>query len=172
MTQAVYRGGDAASGDRVSWQGRQGWRWQLEPRMQYTAFTDQPLELESPAYFGTEQPDAEQMSYWQLRRYVTELRASGFNVVPYLVDLHRKLAFPLVTVIMTLIAVPFAVTTGKRGALYGIGVGIVLAIVYWTAISVFAAVGRAGLMEPALAAWAPNVLFGAVAAYLLLTART
>ena len=38
---------------------------------------------------------------------------------------------------MTLIAVPFAVTTGRRGALYGIGVGIVLAIVYWLTINVF-----------------------------------
>ena len=73
---------------------------------------------------------------------------------------------------MTLIAVPFAVTTGKRGAMYGIGVGIVLALVYWTAISVFAAFGASGLMSPTLAAWAPNLLFGATAAYLLLTVRT
>ena len=161
-----------ASSDPVRWQGRQGWEWQLAPKMQYTAFSAHPLTLEPPGYFGTEQPDAEQMTYSQLNAYVTELRASGFNVVPYMVDLHRKLAFPLVTIIMALIAVPFAVTTGKRGALYGIGAGIVLAIVYWTAISLFAAIGRGGLMAPALAAWAPNVVFGAVAAYLLLTVRT
>jgi lipopolysaccharide export LptBFGC system permease protein LptF len=74
--------------------------------------------------------------------------------------------------IMTLIAVPFAVTTGRRGAMYGIGVGIVLALVYWTMISVFAAIGAAGLIQPALAAWAPNLLFGTAAAYLLLTVRT
>ena len=73
---------------------------------------------------------------------------------------------------MTLIAVPFAVTTGRRGALYGIGVGIVLALVYWTMISVFAAIGAAGLIPPTLAAWAPNLMFGAAAAYLLLTVRT
>jgi lipopolysaccharide export LptBFGC system permease protein LptF len=88
------------------------------------------------------------------------------------VDLHRKVAFPLVTIIMTLLAVPFAVLTGRRGALYGIGVGIVFAIVYWTANSAFGAVGSAGLMAPALAAWAPNLLFGAGAAFLLLTVRT
>ena len=57
------------------------------------------------------------------------------------VGLHRKFAFPFVTLVMTLIAVPFAVTTGRRGAMYGIGVGIVLALVYWTMISVFAAFG-------------------------------
>jgi lipopolysaccharide export LptBFGC system permease protein LptF len=88
------------------------------------------------------------------------------------VALQRKLAYPLVPIIMTLIAVPFAVTTGKRGAMYGIGVGIVLALVYWTMISVFAALGAAGIVPPTLAAWAPNLIFGAAAAYLLLTVRT
>jgi LPS export ABC transporter permease LptG/LPS export ABC transporter permease LptF len=171
VAQAVYQA-PTETGDLAIWRGREGWQWQLAPKMQYAPLGDRALTLESPAYFGTERPDAEQMTYFQLKQYVSELQASGFNVVPYVVDLHRKLAFPFVTLIMALIAVPFAVTTGKRGALYGIGAGIVLAILYWTAISVFAAIGRGGLMAPALAAWAPNVLFGAVAAYLLLTART
>ena len=112
------------------------------------------------------------MNYAQLRAYIDELKTSGYNVSGHEVELHRKLAFPLVTLVMTLIAVPFAVTTGKRGAMYGIGVGIVLALVYWTAISVFAAFGASGLMAPTLAAWAPNLLFGATAIYLLLTVRT
>jgi lipopolysaccharide export LptBFGC system permease protein LptF len=73
---------------------------------------------------------------------------------------------------MTLIAVPFAVTAGRRGAMYGIGVGIVIAITYWVAFSVFAALGTGGVVAPMLAAWAPNLLFGAGAAYLLLTVRT
>jgi lipopolysaccharide export LptBFGC system permease protein LptF len=89
-----------------------------------------------------------------------------------MVALQRKIAFPFVTVIMTVLAVPFAVMTGRRGALYGIGIGIVLAIVYWTTQSVFAAVGSGGLIAPTLAAWAPNILFGAAAAYMLLAVRT
>jgi lipopolysaccharide export LptBFGC system permease protein LptF len=56
--------------------------------------------------------------------------------------------------------------------MYGIGVGIVLAISYWVAISIFAALGTGGVMTPVLAAWAPNLLFGAGAGYLLLTVRT
>jgi lipopolysaccharide export LptBFGC system permease protein LptF len=88
------------------------------------------------------------------------------------VALYKKVSFPLVTLIMTLIAVPFAVMTGRRGALYGIAVGIVLSVVYWITINAFSAVGSAGMLPPLLAAWAPNLLFGAGAAYLLLTART
>jgi lipopolysaccharide export LptBFGC system permease protein LptF len=138
----------------------------------FTAFQTARLPLEPADYFVTEAPDADRMNYAQLKGYIDELKTSGYNVLEYEVALQRKLAFPLVTVIMTLIAVPFAVTTGRRGAMYGIGVGIVLALLYWTMISVFAALGAGGLVPPALAAWAPNVIFGAAAAYLLLTVRT
>ena len=120
----------------------------------------------------TEAPEPERMNFDELRRYIEELKASGYTVLEHEVALQRKFAFPLVPLIMTLIAVPFAVTTGKRGALYGIGIGIALALVYWTAISVFAAFGAGGVMSPTLAAWAPNLLFGSTAAYLLLTVRT
>ena len=67
---------------------------------------------------------------------------------------------------------PFAVTTGRRGALYGVGAAIVLAIIYWMTLSICAAIGAGGLLPPMLAAWAPNILFGAAAAYLILTVRT
>src|SRR5207247_519651 len=99
-------------------------------------------------------------------------QSSAFNAVPDMVELQRKVAFPMVTIVMTLLAIPFAVTTGRRGALYGIGVGIVLAIVYWIAMNVFSAIGAGGLMSPMLAAWAPNILFSAAAAYMILTVRT
>ena len=112
------------------------------------------------------------MNFSELQTHITELSSSGFDVVHLSVELQRKLSFPLVTLILTLIAIPFAVTTGPRGALYGIGVGIALAFTYWIAINVFAAIGSAGLLAPALSAWAPNLLFGASAMYLLLTVRT
>ena len=71
------------------------------------------------------------MTYGQLKQYVAQLQLGGYDVVPYLVALQRKVAFPFVTVVMTLLAVPFAVSTGRRGALYGVGIGIVLAITFW-----------------------------------------
>jgi LPS export ABC transporter permease LptF/LPS export ABC transporter permease LptG len=164
--------GDRETKGLVTWHGATGWIREFSPALRYASFTAQPVVLDGPGYFGSERPDAEAMSYAELREHIAGLRSSGFNVVPYLVELHRKLAFPFITLIMALIAVPFAVTTGKRGAMYGIGAGIVLAILYWTAISVFAGIGSAGLMAPALAAWAPNLVFGCVALYLLFTVRT
>ena len=80
-------------------------------------------------------------------------------------SLARQLAFPFVVVVMTLLAVPFGVTIGRSGAMGGIGVGIALAICYWTVISVFSALGSGGALPPLLAAWAPNLLFGSAAGY-------
>jgi lipopolysaccharide export LptBFGC system permease protein LptF len=112
------------------------------------------------------------MTYGQLKRYVAQLQVGGYDVMRYMVELQRKIAFPFVTIVLTLLAVPFAVTTGRRGALYGIGAAIILAIVYWLLVSVCAALGAGGLLPPMLAAWTPNVLFAAAAAYLILTVRT
>ncbi|MBM3818887.1 MAG: LPS export ABC transporter permease LptG [Acidimicrobiia bacterium] len=161
------------SGDR--WRVEEGWIREFAENGEtraYTPITQNESDIEPVAYFATQQPDERFMSYSQLRDYVVRLRASGFDVSQQQVALERKISFPFVTIVMTLIAIPFAVTTGRRGAMYGIGVGIVLALAYWTAISVFAALGSGGLVHPTLAAWAPNLLFGAGAGYLLLTVRT
>jgi LPS export ABC transporter permease LptG/LPS export ABC transporter permease LptF len=157
------------------WKSADGWVREFQNSIDLKAFVTFPsrqLKLEAPDYFATESPDADRMTYGQLRQYISYLARSGVNVVPQSVALYKKVSFPLVTLIMTLIAVPFAVMTGRRGALYGIAVGIVLAVVYWITINAFSAVGSAGMLPPLLAAWAPNLLFGAGAAYLLLTART
>jgi LPS export ABC transporter permease LptG/LPS export ABC transporter permease LptF len=171
-TQAVYAPRDA--NDEKPWVASGGWVRELAGTQvkRYETFSTIRLPFASAEYFETEAPAPDRMNYVQLRTYIDELRTSGYDAAEHEVELQRKLAFPLVTLVMTLIAVPFAVTTGKRGAMYGVGVGIVLALVYWTAISIFAAFGASGLMSPTLAAWAPNLLFGATALYLLLTVRT
>ncbi len=159
----------------LSWLMTNGWTRQFPAKdatSTFAPFAETRVALEPADYFVTEVPEPRRMTYPQLERYIGELRQSGYDVLEYEVELHRKVAFPFVTLVMTFIAVPFAVTTGRRGAMYGIGVGIVLALVYWTMISVFAAFGAGGLISPVLAAWAPNLLFGAAAAYLLLTVRT
>jgi LPS export ABC transporter permease LptG len=166
----------------LMWMARAGWVRQfttakrrnnaVRPVVTFAPFEERTISLEPPSYFKTEDIEADRMTYSELKNYIVQLKASGYHVVPYMVQLQRKVAFPFVTLVMTLLAVPFAVTTGRSGAFYGIGVGLVLALIYWTALSIFGALGAGGWMSPILAAWAPNILFGAAAVYLLLTVRT
>jgi LPS export ABC transporter permease LptG len=167
--------GDDEENPQDVWRVERGWTRAFDEQdkvSSFASFASDERRIETPDVFGTEQPDPRFMGYSQLRAFTDTLRARGFDVLEQEVGLARKIAFPFVTLVMVLIAVPFAVTIGRSGAMGGIGVGIAVAITYWTVISVFAALGTGGVLAPVLAAWAPNLLFGAGAAYLLLTVRT
>ena len=83
------------------------------------------------------------MNYAQLRALHRAAARERLQRRAAMVRLQRKIAFPFATVIMALLAVPFAVTTGRRGAMYGIGIGIALSIVYWVILTCSARSARA-----------------------------
>jgi LPS export ABC transporter permease LptG len=165
-----------AAGDGSDrWTLERGWRRRFGDDgawRDFVTFDREDRRLAPVSVFVADQPDSRFMGYTQLRRYVEQLRVSGLDVIDLDVAVARKLAFPFVPIVMTLIAVPFAVLTGHRGAMAGVGVGVGLAMTYWTVISVCAAMGTGGVMPPLVAAWAPNAIFGAGAVYLLLSVRT
>jgi LPS export ABC transporter permease LptG/LPS export ABC transporter permease LptF len=171
LTRSIYA--TAAEFAGGSWTAHGGWTREYSGgKAQYGEFGERRLELEPPDYFGTSAPVAELMTVPELRKYIDDLAASGVNVLPLAVELQRKIAFPFVTLVMSLLAVPFGVTTGRRGALYGIGIGIVLALAYWVLLSVFLAIGGAGLLPPFLAGWSANIIVAGAAVYLLLNTKT
>jgi LPS export ABC transporter permease LptG len=135
-------------------------------------FENLSVTLANITEFQNASIDPDTMGYFAARAYVARLGASGFNVTEESVNLHRRLAFPFVTVVMTLLAIPFGVTIGRKGALYGIGLATILAGSYFLLMTFFVAFGSAGLLPPMLAAWGANILFAAGATYMMLTVRT
>ncbi len=113
------------------------------------------------------------MSFFELRAYVAKLRSGGHPVGGYLVQLYSKLSFPLVHVLMALVAIPFALSSPRSGGrAAGLGVALVIAVGYWMVDAVAVAFGRADLLPPVLAAWTANIVFAGVGTVLLLKART
>jgi LPS export ABC transporter permease LptG/LPS export ABC transporter permease LptF len=155
------------------WQAEHGWIEQFDGDTAVrTDFERQDVALQPVQDFQRVQVDPSTMTFVEYRDYVRRLGASGFNVAEPEVNLYRKIAFPLVTVVMTLLGVPFGVTIGKKGALYGIGLAAIIAGGYFMLMTFFVAAGSAALLPPMLAAWGANLIFGAGAAYMLLTMRT
>jgi lipopolysaccharide export system permease protein len=112
------------------------------------------------------------MSYRELREYVGRLEAAGFQVKKYLVELYSKLSFPLVNLIMVLVAIPFALHSPRGGRLFGIGLAIIILAAYLVVHFVALAFARADLLPPLLAAWTANVIFMGLGVSLFLRART
>jgi LPS export ABC transporter permease LptG len=127
---------------------------------------------EDPGYFNKESLQAQQMNFGQLDRYIADLRQSGFDTMKLRVALWHKLAYPLVAVVMAVLAIPFALSMGRRGSLTGIAVAIGVALTYFVVESFFGALGNVNYLPAALAAWASDILFGLVGGYLLLRTPT
>lgn len=121
--------------------------------------TSLPELVEPPTYFNREVVQAFQMSWRDLRRYIDGLQSAGFDVSSLTVQWHKKIAYPLIAPICMLLAIPFAILVGSRGAVGGLALGIVIGIGYWAIAALFEAMGGIGQLPPILAAWSPDFIF-------------
>jgi lipopolysaccharide export system permease protein len=168
---------------RAHWEPRQG-IWILESGwirdfdhgqlIRYTPFLANGLnELsEPPSYFNREVRQSYQMTWWELQRYIGDLQQAGFDVARLSVQLQKKLSFPLVAPIIILLAIPFSILVGTRGAVGGLALGVGIAIVYWAASALTEAMGAVGQLPPLMAAWAPDTIFGFLGLYFFLKMPT
>jgi LPS export ABC transporter permease LptG len=127
---------------------------------------------EQPSYFKKEVKQSTEMSYGELSRYIRDLQQSGFETVRLQVQLHKKIAYPMICFVMAVLAVPFSLRAGRRGALTGVAVALGIAVVYWVTSGLFEALGNVSQLPATLAAWAPDVLFGLVGGYLIFKVPT
>lgn len=170
----LYSARDAAW-TNGEWVLRNGWHAAISANKKVIVdrFTTLPLAgMEGPEYFAATRLDPAQMTFAEYARYVDEQAAAGRPTAALEVTLQKKLAFPAATMVLVLVGIPFAFTTGRRGALYGLGVSVILAVVYFAAVALFTALGSAGYLPPMAAAWAPNGVFAVAGIFFLLHVRT
>ena len=93
-------------------------------------------------------------------------------MVQLILQLHNKIAFPVITFVMGVLAITFALSAGKRGAMAGVATAIGIAVVYSVVSGLFEAMGNISQLPPVLAAWSPDVIFALVGGYLILKVPT
>jgi LPS export ABC transporter permease LptF/LPS export ABC transporter permease LptG len=130
--------------------------------VRHTGPVDLPLSV-TPEYFGREYRRPEQMSFGELRNYIATLRAAGYRVDRLTVQLHQKLAYPLSMVLLAWLSLPFAFRAGRRGAVGGIALALMLGMAYFALMAFVTRLGEADLVPPVLASWSPTVVFALLA---------
>jgi LPS export ABC transporter permease LptG/LPS export ABC transporter permease LptF len=162
--------------DTGSWTFRNGWERDINgPNVsEYREFKQTSFSEihEDPEYFKKENKQAQEMNFGQLDHYIGDLRQSGFDTMRLRVALWHKLAYPLIAIVMAVLAIPFALSMGRRGSLTGIAVAIAVALTYFVVDGLFGAMGNVNYLPAALAAWSPDILFGLTGGYLLLRTPT
>ena len=127
---------------------------------------------EPPSYFKKEVKQYSEMNFDELKSYIRELEQGGFEVVRLKVQLYKKLSFPLITLVMSILAIPFALSAGRQGALRGVATAIGIAVVYWITSGLFEAMGNVNQLPASLAAWSPDVIFALAGGYFMLRVPT
>jgi lipopolysaccharide export system permease protein len=162
-------------GKRLEW--RQG-RWVMREGRDYT-FGEGPTRVEAfgerelpgltltPADFAQQQKKPEEMDYAELRAYVARARANGEDATRQQVDLHLKIAFPFTCFVIVLLGAPLAADARRAGLAGSFGKGTLICFVYYSGVKAGQALGWNELLSPALGAWLPNLVFGALGLILL-----
>lgn len=122
---------------------------------------------ERPADFAKETRQPDEMNGFELAAYVDRLRASGARVSNYVVDLHLKLAFPLVNIIVVMIGASIATRLRLQSAAVGFGLSVAIAFLYYAFMRTGQALGHSGALPPVVAAWLGDAVFGAVGIVML-----
>jgi LPS export ABC transporter permease LptG len=175
INRRIYARSASWDGAKREWVLENGWERTFEGDRNtgFEQFKERRMQAqENPEYFKKDPRGSASMTVGELRDKIADLSRSGFDVLDLKIALQSKVAFPLTCLVMVLVGLPFSFSVGKRGALYGVTLGIAIGLAYWGFLGLFEQMGRYEMLPPVLAAWGPNLLFGAGGLYLFLTSRT
>lgn len=151
---------------KIKWTGS-GWRLFNVVKRTFTGGFEQVDELsqmdlaisERPDDFARRAPKPEEMGFWQLRRFIARVQRSGIIPKREKTDMWMKIAYPLVNVIVLMLAVPLSLKMRKGSYIFGFGQSFFIAFLYLASLRAGQAFGYNGTLSPILAAFAGDVVF-------------
>ena len=122
---------------------------------------------ETPTDLLAEPKAPDEMRYAELGRYIDALARSGSDTRKLRVERALKIAIPFTCIIIALFGAPLALTNPRSGLTFGIGASLATTFIFLLLVQLSKAVGAGGVLPPVVAAWSPNLLFGAIGVYLM-----
>ena len=111
------------------------------------------------------------MSLDELKHYISLMKRTGGPYLRELIDLKIKYAYPLTSVIVVLISVPFASNPQRRGIAVSFSAGALIALIYFVLFQMMKSAGYNEKIPQDIAVWGINGLFLLIGIVLMLRAR-
>lgn len=124
----------------------------------------------SPTDLRSRRLEPDEMGYRELRAYIARLAASGSDPGDLAVQLQLKIAFPFITLIMTMIGAPLAAGARRTGFALSFAAALAISFLYYGLLQVGQVLGRQGMLPPTLGAWIGNIVFAGIGIWLMLKA--
>ncbi|WP_456396992.1 LptF/LptG family permease [Desulfurobacterium sp.] len=101
----------------------------------------------------------EKMEFFSLVRMIKHLRALGYNVTAYQIELYNKISLPLICIVVVFIGVPLGAFNPRNQKSYTAVVAIAITVLMWITVSFFNSLGKSGILPPLYASFAPELIF-------------
>jgi lipopolysaccharide export system permease protein len=133
-----------------------------------TGTTKDTVMTLQPSDFMVDIEDIKTMNFNQLNEFISREKLKGSkNIRQYEVEKHKRFAFPISAIILTLIGVALSSRKIRGGIGMHLGLGIAITFSYILFMQISTQFAVFGTMTPVLAVWLPNILFGLLAVYLI-----
>ena len=162
----------------VRWTGKQWetkeateWHFLPEGKLSSEQVTASPPVTETPDDLKLLARDAEEFSFFDLQKQITDMKSKGMDTRAYEVDIQTKLAMPLIAPLMVLLAVPFALKKQISGVALSFGIAMAIGFGYWVLSAFCISLGHGGALASMVAAWIPNSIFTMVGVFFFTAER-
>jgi len=113
---------------------------------------------------------SQEMNFREITSYIEHIKRSGYENVRYDVDRYVKITFPLISVVMGIIAIPFGLKARQGGVAFsGITFAVMIGFSFWFLFSMGVSLGHSGKLPPLVAAGGAHLLFLFAGAYAMLS---
>jgi lipopolysaccharide export system permease protein len=158
---------------RIHWTGK-GWQgeavteWNFSPDGQISKQSGAgvPHFSETPEDLRLLARDPEEFTFFDLQKQIEDMRSKGLDATAYQVDLQTKLAIPVISPLMVLLAMPFALKRQfAAGMALSFGVAMLIGFGYWVLTAFCISLGHSAALPPLIAGWLPNAIFALIGLY-------
>jgi lipopolysaccharide export system permease protein len=126
----------------------------------------------TPESLAMRNKDANDLTAIQVRKLISELIDGGTPpddkaILDLKTNYYFKFAIPLTPLVFIFIAVPLAIRPQRSTSMLGMGLALLIVLVYYVLFTVGQKLGSVGVLPPVIAAWGPNVLLAAIGGWLM-----
>jgi lipopolysaccharide export system permease protein len=111
--------------------------------------------------------DFDEIGSLELFRELRSAKAEGKPTIDIESELHKRLSIPFACLLFGLIGAPLGIRRSRSGKSAGIGIALLVFLVYYMVLAAGTNLSDTGKLSPAVAYWLPNALMTAAAGALV-----
>lgn len=131
-------------------------------------FKEQTMPMKkTPENVSADQKRPEEMTIRELKQHIKILKMENVSSSKHEVELHQRISIPMACFLFALIGAPLGISSNRSSSSIGLGISVVIIFIYYSIMTVFAALGQGGAIPAVIAVWMPNMVALLAGTYLV-----